>query len=90
MNETIQEQLAELAEFKTMLRLALKEVGGTLPVVTFKDYYKAVKDTIVGLKGFLPAEIVTATKSPISKVSETGVAIPSGFTETVTATKVVS
>ena len=52
MNETIQEQLAELAEFKTMLRLALKEVGGTLPIVSFKDYYKAVKQTIVGLKGF--------------------------------------
>lgn len=66
-NNSIEEQLQELAQFKTLISMALQDMGVVVPDTGFKPWYKAVRDALQITNGYKPSAEVSHNVSPIIK-----------------------
>lgn len=71
--EPIQQQLNELAQFKTLIANALKNAGQPIPETGFKEWYKAVTDAILASSGYSPIDSVTCAPPPKCQASENNI-----------------
>ena len=51
MAQSIDDQLQELAQFKTLINIILRETGNTAPDTGFRQWYEAIKYAITNTNG---------------------------------------
>lgn len=63
---SINEQLLELAQFKTLISNAMKDMGVVVPDTGFKVWYNAIRDALQMNNGLKPtAEVSIAKRAPV-------------------------
>ena len=83
MSESIEQQLIELSQFKTLISQILAETGNTAPDTGFRQWYDAIKTAILSsTRG-----IVVLANTETKQVSNNKIAVDiKPFLNTITAT----
>ena len=91
MSESIEQQLIELSQFKTLISQILAETGNTAPDTGFRQWYDAIKTAILSsTRGLVILANAEAKQVPMNKVSVDVKPFFNTITATVTYEKVVS
>lgn len=91
MSESIEQQLIELSQFKTLISQILAETGNTAPDTGFRQWYEAIKTAILSSTRGLVVLANTKTKQvPNNKITVDIKPLLNTITATVTYGKVVS
>ena len=91
MSESIEQQLIELSQFKTLISQILEETGNTAPDTGFRQWYNAIKTAILSsTRGIVVLANAECKKVPVNKVSVDAKPFFDGVTATVTHEKVTS
>ena len=91
MSESIEQQLIELSQFKTLISQILAETGNTAPDTGFRQWYDAIKTAILSsTRGIVVLANADAKQVPMNKVSVDIKPFLNTITATVTYEKVVS
>lgn len=93
MAQSIDDQLQELAQFKTLISIILRETGNTAPDTGFRQWYEAIKYAITNTNGrkiIETFEVKPAQKVAMSENVGVKDLLQQRITESFTITKVVS
>lgn len=91
MSESIEQQLIELSQFKTLISQILAETGNTAPDTGFRQWYEAIKTAILSsARGLVVLANAEAKQVPNNKIIVDVKPFLDSITATVTYEKVVS
>ena len=91
MSESIEQQLIELSQFKTLISQILAETGNTAPDTGFRQWYDAIKTAILSsTRGIVVLANAEAKQVPMNKISVNVKPFFDSITATVTYEKVTS
>ena len=91
MSESIEQQLIELSQFKTLISQILAETGNTAPDTGFRQWYEAIKTAILSsTRGLAILANIEAKQVQNNKIAVDIKPFLDGITATVTYEKVVS
>lgn len=91
MSESIEQQLIELSQFKTLISQILAETGNTAPNTGFRQWYEAIKTAILSsARGLVILANAETKQVPNNKIIVDVKPFLDSITATVTYEKVVS
>lgn len=91
MTESIEQQLIELSQFKTLISQILAETGNTAPDTGFRQWYDAIKTAILSsAKGLVILANIEPKRMPNNNITVDAKPFLDGITATVTYEKVTS